>query len=308
DTLIGGSAADVLTGSGGDDFLVGNDGNDTLRGGNGNDTMLGGNGNDVAEDTVGTNFIDLGAGEDGILFHRTARDDRIRVSRRVGPQGAEVVLEMNGQTFSAPYLNGETVFVFAGPGDDAVILDDSAAVRWHAEFFGEQGDDHLVGSLRNDLLVGGPGDDTLEGGPGDDLLLGGPGDDRLSGGVGRDVAIGGRGADRLDGGSDEDLLIAGRTAFDADAAALRALLAEWTSARAYPTRLANLSGSGSGPRGNGPVFLKVDGPQASVFDDGDQDELSGGLERDWFFASLSGRKKQDRLTDRHSGEFAADLG
>lgn len=299
DTLTGGSGPDVLAGGDGNDRLVGNDGNDTLNGGNGNDSILGGNGNDVAIDTSGINKIDLGAGEDGVLFLGTDRSDRIRVSRVVGPEGAEVVFAMNGRTFITPYLNGETIFVFAGQGNDEVILDASAAVRWHAEFFGEDGDDVLVGSLLNDVL---------DGGPGNDILLGGDGDDRLSGGPGRDLIIGGLGADHLAGDGDDDLLIAGRTAFDADAGALGAILAEWSSARSYQTRVANLSGSGSGLRHNRTYFLRAGGPEATVFDDGEADELTGGSSRDWFFATLSGQKKKDRLTDLDPGEFADDLG
>jgi hypothetical protein len=47
--------------------------------------------------------------------------------------------------------------------------------------------------------------------------------------------------DRLDAG--DDLLIAGPTAFDADLAALAAVMAEWTSARNYADRVANLRGT-----------------------------------------------------------------
>ena len=52
------------------------------------------------------------------------------------------------------------------------------------------------------------------------------------------------------GSSGDDLLIADHTAFDANDAALRAILAEWTSERDYAMRIANLSGLGSGSAGN----------------------------------------------------------
>ena len=48
------------------------------------------------------------------------------------------------------------------------------------------GDDHLVGSAKNDTLKGGQGNDRLEGAAGDD---------RLDGGEGIDVTIGGGGSD-----------------------------------------------------------------------------------------------------------------
>ena len=57
-----------------------------------------------------------------------------------------------------------------------------------------------------------------------------------------------------------DLLIAGTTAYDGNEAALAAIMAEWTSGRDYATRIANLSGTGSGPRDNGSVFLMASGP------------------------------------------------
>ena len=102
-----------------------------------------------------------------------------------------------------------------------------------------------------------------------------------------DLLIGGSGADLLHGGSGDDLLIAGTTAFDANDVALAAIMAEWTSGRSYATRVANLSGTGSGPRANGNFFLKASGPDATVFDDNDIDVLIGGSGMDWFFADLS---------------------
>jgi Ca2+-binding RTX toxin-like protein len=101
-------------------------------------------------------------------------------------------------------------------------------------------------------------------------------------------------------GDGDDLLIAGYTAFDTNTAALRAILAEWTSHRDrdYATRIANLSG----PRANGHFFLNVDGPQTTVFDDADEDKLTGGSGRDWFFANRSGNNNKDKITDLFSDE------
>ncbi len=188
DKLTGGSGNDTLTGGPGSDRLDGGNGNDALfsnDGVAGNDTVLGGNGNDTATADAG-DLVDLGTGQDGIVFHGTDGNDHIRVSRKVGPSGPEVVFLLNGQTTVIPYLNGETIFVFAGAGNDEVIMDDSAAVRWTAEFHGEAGNDHLVGSLLNDTLDGGAGNDLLEGGGGDDALIGGTGRDTFRGGAGAD--------------------------------------------------------------------------------------------------------------------------
>src|SRR5262249_43823309 len=108
-------------------------------------------------------------------------------------------------------------------------------------------------------------------------------------------------------GSD-DLLIAGFTAFDLDQAALEAILAEWTSPRSYETRVANLRGAGSGPRLNGDYVLRIDGPGRTLFDDDDEDKLTGDSGRDWFFANLVGGRVRDKVTDRLWGEFGDDLG
>lgn len=168
---------------------------------------------------------------------------------------------------------------------------------------GRGGDDRLTGGRADDLLDGGRGDDKLEGGRGNDILLGRGGKDILNGGHGLDLLIGGPGSDNLDGDAEGDLLIAGYTSFDANTPALRAILAEWTSHRDYSTRVANLSGSGAGPRLNGDYFLISTGPTGTIFDDADSDLLTGSSGRDWFFATLSPKKSKDKLTDLHTREL-----
>src|SRR5262249_43507009 len=119
--------------------------------------------------------------------------------------------------------------------------------------------------------------------------------------------IGGAGADHLGGNSGGDLLIAGATAFDSDLAALDAIMAEGGSSRSYAGRVANLSGTGHGPRANSDVFLLASGPNATVFDDGAVDQLQGASGRDWYFANLSG-SVTDVITGLHDGEIVEDLG
>jgi Ca2+-binding RTX toxin-like protein len=152
-------------------------------------------------------------------------------------------------------------------------------------------------------LDGGDGNDRLNGGGGNNVLLGGAGDDLLIGGGGRNLLIGGLGADTLNAGSGDDLLIGGTTAFDANEAELAAIMAEWTSGRDYATRIANLSGIGSGPRNNGNSFLIASGPGATIFDDNAGDVLQGGSGMDWFFVGLS----QDILHGRHDSEIVGSL-
>jgi extracellular elastinolytic metalloproteinase len=163
--------------------------------------------------------------------------------------------------------------------------------------FGQGGDDDIevAGSIGLQAwLYGGAGNDLLKGGGGLSLLMGGAGDDTLIGGRGRGVLIGGQGADRLVGGASDDLLIGGTTAFDDDPASLFAVLSEWSSARDYATRIANLTGTGTGPRLNGNTFLT----DLTVLDDGVQDTLTGSSGLDWYWAL-----GQDTITDRKPGEF-----
>jgi Ca2+-binding RTX toxin-like protein len=132
------------------------------------------------------------------------------------------------------------------------------------------------------------------------LLFGEEGDDLLVGGSGRDLLIGGSGADRIVGNADDDILIAGVTAFDADGAALCAIMAEWTSSRDYVTRVANLTGAGTGERLNGGFFLQKG---VNIFDDGARDVLTGSAGLDWFFFHDS----EDKATDLSDEEFAGVL-
>jgi Ca2+-binding RTX toxin-like protein len=121
--------------------------------------------------------------------------------------------------------------------------------------------------------------------------------------LGRDLLIGGAGAAQLRGNGGDDILIAGTTAFDHNQAALAAIMAEWTSARSYADRMANLSGTGSGPSNNGNYFLMAGGPNATVFDNGAVDVLNGGSGMDWFFANLT----QDIIHGRRKSEIVESL-
>jgi len=72
---------------------------------------------------------------------------------------------------------------------------------------GNEGNNRLTGTSRNDVINGNGGNDKLSGGAGDDTLNGGAGNDELNGGSGNDVLDGGSGSDELEGGSGNDRLI-----------------------------------------------------------------------------------------------------
>jgi Ca2+-binding RTX toxin-like protein len=183
--------------------------------------------------------------------------------------------------------------------------------------FGLAGNDIIeaAGSIGKTVeLHGGAGDDNMKGGGGHDILLGGEGADLIVGGSGRDLMIGGLGADRMVGNADDDILIAGYTDHDTNAIALRSIMAEWTSARSYNARVANLKGITTEPtfasRLNGNIFLKMDGTTATVHDDAAVDVLTGSAGIDWFLLNLDGdgnNSIKDKITDLSAAEFANDL-
>ncbi|MBC7815280.1 MAG: hypothetical protein IAG10_00100, partial [Planctomycetaceae bacterium] len=125
----------------------------------------------------------------------------------------------------------------------------------------------------------------LDGGADNDVLDGEADTDSLIGGTGRDLLIGGAVLDTLAGGADEDILIGGTTSHSGNAVALTAIMAEWTSANAYPTRITNLLNGGGA---NGSTVLNATTVQN---DNNAADKINGSLatpnntDLDWFFQS-----------------------
>jgi hypothetical protein len=115
---------------------------------------------------------------------------------------------------------------------------------------------------------------NVTGGAGNDILVGDAFGNVLIGGQGRNILIGGLNGDILNattGGLGQDILISGRTAFDANAAALNLIKAEWTRPdnlfSTYKTRVAHLLAGGGL---NGTVLLNP----TTVFADGNRDTVS----------------------------------
>lgn len=223
----------------------------------------------------------------------TPEDDLISFLR--GPRIGEIQAEISGTPTGTFRPNGRLI-AFGEAGSDDMSIDGSIAL--------------------NAVLYGGAGEDRLKGGRGHDTLLGDAGDDLLVGGDGRDLLIGGIGADRLVGNADDDILIAATTAFDAQDAALAAIMSEWTSSRSFTQRTANITG-GTGAafdRYNGNFFLNtsVTNGLITVHDDNAKDLLTGTSGQDWFFANLDlhgddEAEQKDKITDLSASEFALDL-
>jgi Ca2+-binding RTX toxin-like protein len=158
--------------------------------------------------------------------------------------------------------------------------------------YGYDGNDRIT--LASNLSVaaflsGGDGDDTLLGGRGNDVLLGGAGFDALTGAQGIDLLLAGSGADVLSGGAGGDLLIANATLHDDDLASLKLILQEWTAAKTYSQRLANLR---TGAIGLPPLNANT------VTADQEPDVLTGNAGADWFLGTLP----PDVVKDKGSGE------
>jgi Ca2+-binding RTX toxin-like protein len=203
-----------------------------------------------ASDTVILVDDPANPGKKVMIAMGTSRGDSIQV--QLGPGGT--ILCKRGckiAVFSASSVG--RIVIFGSAGNDTIRL--PANVHMAVEIFG------------------GAGNDTLYGGGGNDVLVGGSGNDQLFGGAGRDVLIGGSGTDRLFGEAGDDILIGGATAHDDDAAALDAIVAEWSSTRDFNTRTGNLAGRLS---------------PTTVFDDKARDTLDGGNGQDWFIDFLLG--------------------
>ena len=139
---------------------------------------------------------------------------------------------------------------------------------------------------------------NVSGSSANNVLVGGAGTDRLIGGLDRDILIGGSGPSTLNAGSAGDILIGGTTAYDGNAAALAALLAEWSRTDIdYSTRIADLTGSSSGGL-NGAYLLNT----STVHADGMVNNLYGGAGMDWYFAGMA-----DLLFNHTSGEVVTQV-
>jgi Ca2+-binding RTX toxin-like protein len=297
ENVIGGAGADKLTGNAADNWLDGgagndtitaNEGQDTLIGGAGSDSLLGGTGDDVylfavattAETDTVTELVNEGSDR---LDFSGVTTNTVVVTVNLSATTTTLASHTNRtvkSTLLAQNANWENAI--GGSGND-IITGNAANNRLE----GGSGNDSLKGLDGNDTLTGGLGADTLDGGADNDVLDGEADADSLVGGTGRDLLIGGTSTDTLNGGADEDILIGGTTSLSGNSAALAAVMAEWTSANSYATRIANLLNGGGA---NGSTKLNT----TTVQNDSDAaDTLNGSLaapnntDLDWFFQSAS---------------------
>lgn len=156
--LYGSEGNDFLDGGNGNDLLSGGDGNDVLIGATGNDTLIGGSGNDLI-------FSILRAGP--------VADSPVAASTGNGGFGDDTLIANGKDTMSG------------GEGNDLLYAITGSATI----FYGDNGNDTLVGRYANDVLIGGDGVDYFVGDTGSDYFLGGTGADYFD--LRTDVAPGG---------------------------------------------------------------------------------------------------------------------
>ncbi len=303
DTLRGGSQADIVDGGDNDDSITGGLGADNIAGGNGADLIFGDH--PLSENlpinsaSLGSDTIAGGMGNDTI-YGDSDGGEGVGDSITGGGDNDLIIGDGNqGRPTASDTIRG-------GDGNDVIKGDADGA---------EGAPDLLYGDAGDDTVDGNGGNDFIDGGIDNDILLGGDGgegaNDTILGGDGRDILVGDRGVltpsnlqgatDSLDGGAGEDIVVAGALSIN-DALALSAIQAEWTSSRTYSQRVANINGTGVGPRDNGNFFLQAN---VNVVPDNPSpagpaiDEVLGGADQDWFFY-----ESEDNLLDLTFGEIA----
>jgi hypothetical protein len=194
----------------------------------------------------------------------------------------------------------QSIHILGCEGDDNIVITPTVSIPTLIE--GGSGNDTITGGSGEDVILGGSGNDSIKAGAGNDVVVGAGGVDWIEGGSGRDVLIGGDGNDTLAGLAGDDLLIAGATLYDEDLSILDSIFREWKSENSYTVRIQNLL-SGTGTYLNG-IALQVG---VTVFDDDDEDVLSGGSELDWYFANLSGNGALDTITDLDPEEDVSEF-
>lgn len=282
-----GDGHNVIRTNGGRDHIVTGNGNDDIRDAGGHNYIEAGNGNNVVYTGTGSDWVVTGTGND--VISSRGGNNRINagdgVNTVVTSDGDDIIRGGNNIDVIVSYGGSNHIYAFAG--NDKVSIFGSGNNHVHAG----SGNDYVLAGLGNDILRGGTGNDILLGNNGNDILLGESGNDQLIGGLGQDILIGGLGQDNEYAENDGDILIGGSTSHDSNDAALRAILAEWTSAGSYNARVDNIV-NGGGLNGSSILNRAM-----TVFDDGVRDQLFGGTEMDLFFGTGS-----DLLNDKTPGE------
>jgi hypothetical protein len=195
--------------------------------------------------------------------------------------------------------SGNDTFAFDNGGSLAGKLDGGGGVNT-LDYSAFVGDVAVV--MRLALATGVSGGiadvQNVTGSQGNDLLVGDANPNVLVGGTGRNVVIGGGGSDQVTGGGGDNLLIGGTTSYDANLAALQAILMEWEDTTLSFDQRVNALRRGVTVNGQAVVLNKT-----TVQNDGAADTLLSGAGLNWLIADSddtindgNGPGPNDRLT------------
>jgi uncharacterized delta-60 repeat protein len=233
-------------------------------------------------DSKGIDTLDFSQAAAGVTVYLAARS------------GQEIFAPTNSNTLT---LKGTIENVIGTESADQ-IKGNSAVNRIEGRgdndmLYGGSGNDALYGGSGDDWLYSEAGNDTLYGGPGNNVLLGGDGNDLLDvsadvpADTGRNLLIGGKGQDILQGGNGQEIVIGGTTSYDSKAAALAAIMKQWTSGGndSFGNRCSTLATGYTDPTAGWIQLKRKDktNVKGTVLDDRVRDSLFGGPGSDWFF-------------------------
>jgi len=119
------------------------------------------------------------------------------------------------------------------------------------------------------------------------VIVGGPGTNYISGGSGRNLLIGGGGSNGglnyIMGTTGDNIEISGTTSYDANQAALCAILKEWDSGDSYSVRVQKITQTGLNVNGSTVVLNSSTIQRAAA-----REYLFGGMGQNLYFANETG--------------------
>ncbi|HKH30462.1 MAG TPA: calcium-binding protein, partial [Gaiellaceae bacterium] len=196
--LFGQAGNDTLLGKGGFDFLFGGTENDMLTGGDADDQIFGESGNDrmiwnpgddtdLNEGGAGTDTVEVNGGNGAEVFTTTANGTRVRFDR------------LDPAPFSIDIGTSEKLVLNANGGNDSFSATGNLAALIAINVDGGTGEDTILGSNGNDVLLSGDGDDFVDGQQGNDVASLGVGNDvfQWDPGDGNDTIEGQDGTDTM---------------------------------------------------------------------------------------------------------------
>jgi uncharacterized repeat protein (TIGR01451 family) len=190
-------------------------------------------------------------------------------------------------------VSRNTIMVLPSGCNEMVIIDGrmqgTFACTGRIVVYGDDNDYEWISPAitRSAWLYGGSGTNYLYGGGGNDVIVGGPGTNYISGGSGRNLLIGGGGSNGglnyIMGTTGDNIEISGTTSYDANQAALCAILKEWDSGDSYSVRVQKITQTGLNVNGSTVVLNSSTIQRAAA-----REYLFGGMGQNLYFANETG--------------------